>query len=185
MTATLVAADQMLDGGPSVLYDAVALLLAEEAMPDLLQESAARDFVADAFAHCKFIGYVEAAKPLFEKAGIADSLDEGVVALSGAKDVASLHRRPRRAARLGPRTRSEDVSEISRLGARAQRRRRARMRSGSQCRQWDFEQGRGMLENRAAHMQDLAAASDAAAFNVAAFNAMSSECGRPTAAVRL
>jgi catalase len=82
-----VAADQMLDGGPSVLYDAVALLVAEEAMPDLLQESAARDFVADAFAHCKFIGYVEAARPLFEKAGIADSLDEGVVALSGAKDV--------------------------------------------------------------------------------------------------
>jgi catalase len=79
----LVAADQMLDGGPSVLYDAVALLTGEDAMADLLQESAARDFVADAFAHCKFIGYVEAAKPLFEKAGIADSLDEGVIALDG------------------------------------------------------------------------------------------------------
>ena len=38
-------------------------------MDDLLQESTARDFVADAFAHCKFIGYVEAALPLFEKAG--------------------------------------------------------------------------------------------------------------------
>ena len=73
----------MLDGGPSVLYDAVALLTGEDAMADLLQESAARDFVADAFAHCKFIGYVEAAKPLFEKAGIADSLDAGVVAIDG------------------------------------------------------------------------------------------------------
>ena len=79
----LVAADQMIDGGPSVLYDAVALLTGEDAMADLLQEAAARDFVADAFAHCKFIGYVEAAKPLFEKAGIADSLDEGVIALDG------------------------------------------------------------------------------------------------------
>ena len=41
-------------------------------MDDLLKESTARDFVADAFAHCKFIGYVEAAVPLFEKAGIAE-----------------------------------------------------------------------------------------------------------------
>ena len=48
----------------------------------------ARDFVADAFAHCKFIGYVEAVMPLFEKAGIADQLDEGVIALKRSKDVA-------------------------------------------------------------------------------------------------
>ena len=108
----LVAADQMLDGGPSVLYDAVALLVAQEAMPDLLQESTARDFVADAFAHCKFIGYVEAAKPLFEKAGIADSLDEGVVALSGAKDVQAFIAALGALARLGPRARGEDVGEL-------------------------------------------------------------------------
>ena len=56
-----IEADQMIDGAPSVLYDAVALLPAEAAMDDLLQESTARDFVADAFAHCKFIGHVEAA----------------------------------------------------------------------------------------------------------------------------
>ena len=43
-------AQQKIDGGPSVLYDAVVLLPAAEAMDDLLQESAARDFVADAFA---------------------------------------------------------------------------------------------------------------------------------------
>ena len=78
----------MIDGGPSVLYDAVALLPAKAAVADLVQESTARDFVADAFAHCKFIGYVEAVTPLFEKAGIADSLDEGCIALSGPKDVA-------------------------------------------------------------------------------------------------
>jgi catalase len=34
-------------------------------MADLLPESTARDFVADAFAHCKFIGYVDAATPLY------------------------------------------------------------------------------------------------------------------------
>ena len=51
----------MIDGAPSVLYDAVALLPSEAAMDILLQESTVRDFVADAFAHCKFIGFVEAA----------------------------------------------------------------------------------------------------------------------------
>ncbi|RXT20971.1 catalase HPII [Rhizobium leguminosarum] len=78
---------QMIDGGPSVLYDAVALLPSAEGTGDLLKEATARDFVADAFVHCKFIGYVETALPLMQKAGIADSLDEGVMALGAAKDV--------------------------------------------------------------------------------------------------
>lgn len=85
---SLIEADQMLAGAPSVLYDAVALLPSQAAIAELAKESTARDFVADAFAHCKFIGYVEAATALFEKAGIADSLDKGVVALSGPRDVA-------------------------------------------------------------------------------------------------
>jgi catalase len=84
-----IEADQMIDGGPSVLYDAIALLPAAAAMDDLVQESTARDFVADAYAHCKFIGYVDAVTPLFEKAGIAENLDEGCVLLQSAKDVAA------------------------------------------------------------------------------------------------
>jgi catalase len=82
-----IEADQMIDGGPSVLYDAIALLPAKAAMAGLVKESTARDFVADAFAHCKFIGYVEAVTPLFDKAGIADSLDEGCIQLASPKDV--------------------------------------------------------------------------------------------------
>jgi catalase len=85
-----IDADQMIDGGPSVLYDAVALLPAEAAMDDLLRESTARDFVADAFAHCKFIGYAQAALPLLQKAGISDDdLDEGCIGLKIAKDAKS------------------------------------------------------------------------------------------------
>ena len=85
-----IEADQMIDGGPSVLYDAVALLPAAAAMDDLLQESAARDFVADAFAHCKFIGYVESALPLFEKSGVAvEDFDEGCIAIGSVKDAKS------------------------------------------------------------------------------------------------
>ena len=85
-----IEADQMVDGGPSVLYDAVAILAASKATDDLLQESTARDFVADAFAHCKFIGYVKSAFPLLEKAGIAsEDLDEGCIAIASAKDAKS------------------------------------------------------------------------------------------------
>ena len=83
---TLVKADQMIDGGPSVLYDAVALLPSVDGMADLIQESTARDFVADAFAHCKFIGYVDAVVPLFKKIGIAKDLDRGCISLASAKD---------------------------------------------------------------------------------------------------
>ncbi|MET0877459.1 MAG: catalase [Tardiphaga sp.] len=81
---SLIEADQMIDGGPSVLYDAVALLPGEKGIDDLLAESTARDFVADAYAHCKFIGYVDAAVPLFAKAGIYDALDEGFIELTDA-----------------------------------------------------------------------------------------------------
>jgi catalase len=85
---TKVVAAQMLAGGPSVLYDAIALLPSEAGATALLSDPAARDFVADAFAHCKFIGYVAAARPLFDKAGIADELDDGVVEIAGAKGTA-------------------------------------------------------------------------------------------------
>ncbi|MDO5898396.1 catalase C [Agrobacterium sp. Azo12] len=77
-----IEAQHMIDGGPSVLFDAVAILSSTDAIDDLVNEATARDFVADAFQHCKFIGYDQSALPLLEKAGIAD-LDEGVLALPG------------------------------------------------------------------------------------------------------
>jgi catalase len=59
------------------------LLSATPAVDDLLNEAAARDFVADAFQHCKFIGYTADAKPLLTVAGIVDKLDEGTIELPG------------------------------------------------------------------------------------------------------
>jgi catalase len=85
-----IDADQMIDGGPSVLYDAVALLPTPAAMDDLLKESSSRDFVADAYAHCKFIGYVESALPLFEKSGVAvEDLDKGCIIIGNPKQAKS------------------------------------------------------------------------------------------------
>ncbi|CDM61717.1 MULTISPECIES: catalase C [Rhizobium] len=86
---TWVEAHHMIDGGPSVLFDAVALLTSSAAMDDLVKEATARDFVADAFQHCKFIGYHQSALPLLEKTGIADALDEGVWMLPGDEGLAA------------------------------------------------------------------------------------------------
>ncbi|MNV36955.1 Catalase C [compost metagenome] len=72
-----------------MLFDAVALLPSDPGLEDLLKEATARDFVADAFQHCKFIGYSDVALPLLEKAGIAEDVDEGVLELSGGTTVAS------------------------------------------------------------------------------------------------
>ncbi|ATN36838.1 catalase HPII (plasmid) [Rhizobium sp. ACO-34A] len=78
-------ADHMIDGGPSVLFDAVALVLSEETANRLIGEATARDFVADAFAHCKFIGFTAGAMPLLAKAGVEVDMDEGLIPLDNAK----------------------------------------------------------------------------------------------------
>ncbi len=81
-----VEANQSLEGGPSVLYDAVVILPSGDGLEELAQHPAARDFVADAFAHMKFIGYVEAALPLIQQAGVGTDLDGGFVAIEGPED---------------------------------------------------------------------------------------------------
>ena len=70
--------------GPSVLFDAVAILPSDEGAALLAGEAAARDFVADAFAHAKFIAVRRTAAPLLEKAGVEQ--DNGIFAIDG-KDV--------------------------------------------------------------------------------------------------
>jgi catalase len=81
---TRVRADQQIDGAPSVLYDAVAILAASGGARALAARPAARDFVTDAVAHCKFIGYTSGAAVLFEAAGLPtdpSSADEGFISL--------------------------------------------------------------------------------------------------------
>lgn len=78
-----LAANQKVNGGPSVLYDAVVLLLSNEGAQAFSKLPPAKDFVSDAFAHCKFIGYVPAAKQLLDSAGLQGLLDEGCLQLEG------------------------------------------------------------------------------------------------------
>ena len=75
------AADQRIDGAPSVLYDAVALLASGAGASEMAALPSARDFVADAYAHCKYIGYTAGAGELFEAAGIGPRRDGGFVDL--------------------------------------------------------------------------------------------------------
>lgn len=82
----LVPGKQKLDGGPSVLFDAVALLLSDAGAALLAKDGPARDFVADAFAHCKFIGYTSAAEMLLANAGA--ELDDGFLPLKEIGDAA-------------------------------------------------------------------------------------------------
>jgi catalase len=79
-------ADEKIDGAPSVLFDAIALVLSKAGAELLRGEKAALDFVSDAYAHCKFIGHTDASLPLMEKAGVMS--DEAVLALPGkSKDL--------------------------------------------------------------------------------------------------
>ncbi len=83
---TLLVAKQKIDGGPSVLYDAVAVIASDAGAKLLAIDAAAKDFLTDAFAHCKFIGLSEETAPLVEKAGLATDLDDGCLPLKTKAD---------------------------------------------------------------------------------------------------
>jgi catalase len=79
---TTLRANQMLSGGPSVLYDAVAIVVSAEGVEPLSAHPAARQFVTDAHEHCKVVGFVPAAQQLFDAAGLASRVDSGYVDIS-------------------------------------------------------------------------------------------------------
>ena len=71
--------DRQLQGAPSVLFDAVALVLSDAGCELLLGEGAAVDFAKDAFGHLKAIGHTPEAQSLLDKAGVQP--DARIVAL--------------------------------------------------------------------------------------------------------
>ena len=73
-----LAADGQLAGTPSMVFDAVAVILSEEGGDMLLSESAAIDFVRDAFGHLKAIAADAGAQKLLDRAGVEN--DPGIVA---------------------------------------------------------------------------------------------------------
>jgi catalase len=73
-------ADGQLAGMPSVLFDAVALVVSTAGCAELLNDSAAIDFVSNAFVHLKAIGMTAEAQALLEKGNVQK--DAGVVDIS-------------------------------------------------------------------------------------------------------
>ena len=84
----MMAADEKIDGGPSVVFDAVALVMSEASGKKMSGNKPSQDFVSDAFAHVKFIAYSEGAMPLLEATGVADKMDDGVVKIEAKADAA-------------------------------------------------------------------------------------------------
>jgi catalase len=74
---SMMSADGQLAGTPSVLFDAVAIVLSDEGAKALSLESAAIDFVRDAFGHLKAIAADKGAQALLKTANIGH--DAGVV----------------------------------------------------------------------------------------------------------
>jgi catalase len=73
----LLTVDAQLAGTPSVLFDAVAVILSDEGAKSLSQESAAIDFVRDAFGHLKAIAFDKGGRSLLSTANVPQ--DAGVV----------------------------------------------------------------------------------------------------------
>jgi catalase len=72
-----VEAKKTLATAPSVLFDAVAIVVSPQASKDMAKNVHAAAFVADAYAHCKFIAYTADARPLLERALAGSPLDGG------------------------------------------------------------------------------------------------------------
>jgi len=83
-----VPADQKVDGGPSVLYDAVAVMTSADGVEKLKSMHPAKGFAADAFAHAKFIALAGEAEELFHAAGVGD-FDDGVFRIEKKGDCAA------------------------------------------------------------------------------------------------
>jgi catalase len=81
-----LSVDELVDGGPSVLFDAVAIVLSGDGAAAMTANPAARDFVSDAHAHCKFIACGPNADALLEAAGLGgDMRDDGYIALADTR----------------------------------------------------------------------------------------------------
>ena len=74
---SMLPADGQLAGTPSVLFDAVAVILSDDGAKTLSKEGAAIDFVRDAFGHLKAIAVDKCGQALFKVANV--SPDAGVI----------------------------------------------------------------------------------------------------------
>ena len=86
---SVLEAKQAVAGGPSVLYDTVAIVTGPDGGTALADEPAARDFLTDAFTHFKVIGLGGDTDALVEAAGLTGKLDDACLPVSTAAQTAA------------------------------------------------------------------------------------------------
>jgi catalase len=79
---------EKIDGGPSVLFDAVAVVVAPEQADAIAAHPGAKDFVSDAHVHKKFVAYTAAVDALFAGAGVQVDDAPGYHHLDGSRKTA-------------------------------------------------------------------------------------------------
>jgi catalase len=77
-----VSPNHAIAAAPSVLFDSVVLAVSEAGAEAMKREAAVLNFVRDAYAHLKIIGFTASSMPLLEMAGI--DFDDGVVELDSS-----------------------------------------------------------------------------------------------------
>lgn len=82
-----LAITDALDAAPSVLFDAVIMAASTAGAEALMKKPAAVNWLRDAFAHCKAIGYRKELAWIWEKAGLV-ATDAAIVAIDDPKGLA-------------------------------------------------------------------------------------------------
>ncbi len=79
----LLAVDHKVEGGPSVLFDVVALAPSLQGGAQMALQAEAVNFLRDAYGHLKVVGYLPTAAPMLVKAGVDANPenDPGLVSL--------------------------------------------------------------------------------------------------------
>ncbi|MBA2650776.1 MAG: catalase [Tatlockia sp.] len=77
-------ANEKIGGGPSVLYDAVAILIPDWQSLKDMDQFKVEEFVKDAYMHAKFIGYSKGLDAFFTQLKL--KIDKGMVELNNGKD---------------------------------------------------------------------------------------------------
>ncbi len=76
--------EHFLAGAPSVLFDTVVIAPSEQGVQVLMGQAAAIDWIRDAYAHLKVIGFNKVSVPMLEQANLEPKGDEGIVSVEGA-----------------------------------------------------------------------------------------------------
>jgi catalase len=79
--------DHKVEGGPSILFDAVAIIPSPEGGTKLALQAEAVNFLRDAYGHLKVVAYLPSAAPILVKAGLSDAnpdSDAGLISLAAS-----------------------------------------------------------------------------------------------------